>query len=39
MHPDNAERWLAGDELAYQIAPEDQICDALRPYWEAMRND
>ena len=31
------ERWLAGDELAYQIAPESQICDALRPYWEAER--
>ena len=31
------ERWLAGDELAYQIAPEDQICDALRPHWETER--
>ena len=33
------QRWLAGDALAYEIVPEDQVCDALRPYWETVRND
>lgn len=33
------EQWIAGNPLAHAAVPESDICDALRPYWEAMRND
>lgn len=32
-------QWIAGNPLAHAAVPESDICDALRPYWEAMQND
>ena len=33
------EQWVAGNPLAHAAVPESDICDALKPYWEAVQND
>ena len=33
------EQWIAGNPLAHAAVPESDICDALRPYWEAISRD